>query len=184
MATETVNTGVRQGALRVAGGVGVVLLAQEIVQTLTYVFSTLTMQPGFTSFETLRFTLVSFVWALFFYIVPLIVGVFVAMRWIVPIDVSLTVAAVLVRSVIAGALGSGVLFMVSLLANFFRNGPVFNGALFGGSFPDMRVGGADIVNFFGNAMGQSLIALTFVIPLVALAAILQWVWLDRLRRRE
>jgi hypothetical protein len=161
-----------------------VLLAQQSVQMLMGVLSTLSMQPGFTSFDTLRYTLLSFISSTLLYILPLIVGIFVALRWIVPIAVSLTVTTVLVRSVVAGAMGSGVLFVISLIASFVQNGPMLNGPLFGGSFPGMRVNGLDVVHVVTNAFGQSVIAATFVIPLVALAAILQWVWLDRLGRRE
>ena len=85
------------------------------------------------------------------------------------------------RSVLAAAVGSGVTFVVSLIAAF--TSAIASGgavALFGNSFPLARVGEG-----IGQAflVGSQTAAVTFItsVPLVALAAVGLWVWV---RERE
>lgn len=162
-----------------AGAVLAVLLAQSILLGLT------TMLVGL-GYADVSGSILPSLFASAWYgaltgALPFAVGVFLSLWQFAPVGRELRFAHVVSRSVLAAAVGSGVTFVVSLIAAF--TSAIASGgavALFGNSFPLARVGEG-----IGQAflVGSQTAAVTFItsVPLVALAAVGLWVWV---RERE
>ena len=104
-------------ALRVGGGVAVVLFAQLLVTTVLAVVSYLGYgglgsPTGGWDFPTLFSPFLGFWNGLLGQIVPFGVGVFLAVWLIVPLSASLGVVRVAIRSIAASAIGALVSFLV------------------------------------------------------------------------
>jgi hypothetical protein len=160
-------TDVRTRAAFVAAAlVGVFLLAQEIVGNivgLSYggASSYLGAQIGSTTL------------GVFVRLVPIVIGVFLVFwRFLAPITAALTVKQVLVRSLVATAAGD---LFASVIGGFVQFVTSFGGYLFGNSFPFSNVGGA--LNGFSTWLTSIVTGYVSLVPLVALAAVLLWLWL-------
>ncbi len=162
-----------------AGAVLAVMLAQSILLGLT----TMLVGLGYAdvSGSTLPTLFASASYAALIGALPFAAGVFLSLWQFAPIGRELRFAHVISRSVLAAAVGSGLTFVVSLIAAFagaLASGGAFN--LLQNAFPLARV--TDGIGQAFLVAGQTTaVAFITTVPLVALAAVGLWVWV---RERE
>ncbi|CAN5189726.1 hypothetical protein BH11ACT2_BH11ACT2_23930 [soil metagenome] len=156
-----------RAAIATAAAVGLFLLVQDIVGNVTGLLYSLTQGQsaigGQAGYTTLDF---------FARILPIAVGVLLVIWRLAPVTRELALRSVLLRSLVAAGAGTILALVVGGIFGFVRS---FTGFLFGNSFPY-----GDVANAFGAAVGNLTSAVTgFValVPLVALAAVLLWLWL-------
>jgi hypothetical protein len=162
-----------RGAIAASLLVGVYLVAQSVLGVIGALAAELHYQPGYAG---LGAHLQSAVLDLFLRTLPIVVGVFVSLRLIAPISAELTLVSVLLRSLIAAAAGAALAFLVGGVFAFLSS---FTGNLFGNSFPFEAFG--DVVGAMLSAIVSAIGDFFGLVPLIALAAVLLWIWL---RRRE
>jgi hypothetical protein len=105
---------------------------------------------------------------------PIGVGVFLSFRLVAQITATISLRMVLLRSIVASVIAAILQFVVGLMVIFSTS---FTGSLFANSIPWSDIGtifGSTVSNF-GSVVGS------FVgyLPLIALAAVLLWLWLRR-----
>jgi hypothetical protein len=106
------------------------------------------------------------------------VGVFVTFAVIAPIAEGLRLRQVVLRSLLATAVGGAIMFVIAILLGLLFYGRFATG-MFGASFPGFMLDGSSLVSIFINAVGSVAQALVSVAPIVVLAGILQWMWCGR-----
>lgn len=110
-------------------------------------------------------------------ILPTAIGVALVFLLLLPLVASLSVAQVLLRSVVASAGGAAAVFVVGVVLALFQ-GVRSLGPLFGNSFPGFDTSG-EVLWGIGSAIDGALYQLFTTIPVVALVAVLVWLWLRR-----
>jgi hypothetical protein len=160
-------TDVRTRATLVAAAlIGAFLLVQNVIGTVSglaygYTPGIFTAQAGSTTFE------------FFTRIVPVAVGVFLVFwRFLAPITSTLTLTQVLLRSLVATAAGTVAAAVVGGVVALLS---AAGGLLFGNAFPFGAVG--SVFNSFGTWFSSLITGYVGLAPLVALAAVLLWLWL-------
>lgn len=155
----------------VALGVGVVLVAQQYLQSLITLIATLPYMdpPGFY-LPSPGAVIVSFL--------PLVIGVFLSLWLLAPVAAELRVGHVVARSILAVGVGCTLVF-VALGIVAIVGSVSFTGAIFGSSFPTPAVSGASIASGLGSALAQALIRFVEVAPVGVLGGVLAWIWLTR-----
>ena len=161
-------------ALRAAGGVAVVLVAQLLITTLLFVVSYLgygaTGSPtGTWDTQTLLSPVLGVGYSLLGQIVPFSIGVFLALWLLVPLSASRGVVNVAVRSIAASAVGALLTFLALAVSGV---GSVLAsvGPWFGGSLP--RFDGHAVVFAVSRALEDAAVQFVQNTPLVVLAGIL------------
>jgi hypothetical protein len=101
-------------------------------------------------------------------ILPVAVGVFVGFRFIAPINAELGIVKVLLRAVIATAIAAVLALVIGILGAILS---LLAGLISG----DSGVGAGGFLTAVANAIGT----FTGELPLVALAAVLLWLWLRK-----
>jgi hypothetical protein len=165
---EVEMTDVRtRGALVASLLVGAFLLLQNVIGNVVSVVYSFTQGQGGAgspfAYSTLDF---------FVRIIPVVIGVFLVFWRLAPIMGGLVLRSVILRALVAAAAGALLSLIVGTIFGFAQS---FTGYLFGNSFPYGNVADA-----FGAVVGNVTSAVTgFVglVPLVALAAVLLWLWL-------
>ncbi|MGV8884848.1 MAG: hypothetical protein ACOH1T_04570 [Microbacteriaceae bacterium] len=107
---------------------------------------------------------------------PMAFGVFVSLWIIAPIADSLVLRFVVARSVLAGAIGGLMVFLVGLLA-WFVVAVSQTGSLFGNSFPWPVSSPAGLLAPVIDAVTTSLSVFASTLPVALLAGVLLWMWL-------
>jgi hypothetical protein len=170
----------RRLAAVTALAVAAYLLVQEVVAAAVGALSSLSYvntSPGqtFQMFEALLIELLKRVAES-----PLSfgVGVFVAFGFLTAISGALPLRQVILRGLLATAVGCGIMFVVSVLLGFFIYGR-FSTGMFGASFPGFMLDGSSISYIFIDAVGSVARAFVSVAPIVVLAGVFQWMWCGR-----
>lgn len=107
---------------------------------------------------------------------PLAFGVFVSLWILAPIADSLVLRFVIARSVLAGAIGSVLVFLVSIIA-WFIAAVNQTGSLFGNSFPWPVSSVAGLLAPLFSALTSASSTFVLTLPGVVLAGVLLWMWL-------
>jgi hypothetical protein len=157
-----------------AGLVLAVTVAQQILSSIVNGVSNLAYAAfnGYGGFNPF----VDFFGALFVTVLPFAVGVFLAFWVLVPLTAELAWTTVLVRAVVAAAIGAALALVATVVFGFF-SALASAGPMFGGSFPSVELGNG----FSGFVYGFQSAVSSFIslAPLVALAAVLTWLWLGK-----
>ena len=105
---------------------------------------------------------------------PVAVGVFLGFRLVAQITASISLRMVLVRSLVASGIAAVLQFVVGLMALFSAS---FSGSLFSNSIPWSDIGAVfgSMISEFGSVVS----GFVGYLPLIALAAVLLWLWLRR-----
>jgi hypothetical protein len=105
-------------------------------------------------------------------------GVFLTFAFLAAITATLSLRQVVVRSLLATALGCAVMFVVRVLLGILLYGS-FSTGMFGASFPAFALDGSSIAFIFIDAVGSVARTLVSVAPTVVLAGVFQWMWCGR-----
>jgi hypothetical protein len=180
---QTLRERATRGGARVAalaaGGIAVVMVAQQMVQTVTSALGGLAyggLTAGYYGPNGIADVFVPFFGALGLSIIPVAIGAFVSFWLVGPIAAGLRLATVLLRSVIAAAVASFAVLVASLAWSV-----VFAlataGPLTGNSFPRLDVDASGL-SFIGN-LQNALWTFGSLAPLVVLAGVLVWLRVSR-----
>jgi len=168
-------------ALLIAAALAALLIALNIASVIIALvndsFYRITSSGGGFNLSVMSDYLTGFVREVFSYLLPLAAGVFVSLKFIAPITSTTSVATVLLRGLIATAVGVA-MATVFVIVGGFIGGLSFAGPLFGGSFP--QVLGVDNVGFdFLYRISTMLPSALQIAPTVVLIVILGWLWMRR-----
>ncbi|TQL47784.1 hypothetical protein FB562_0854 [Homoserinimonas aerilata] len=167
----------RRGALAaavIAVGVLAVIVVQGVLRGVTSTLFSLGMPDlGYVgtiwSDVTTSVALVEF---------PFAIGVFLCLWLVAPVAAELRLAHVITRSVLAAGAGA-VLVLVVQGFQALVVGIWVGGGLFGASFPFSGFSGSDIGYRLGFAMQTAVGSFIDLVPLVVLAGVFLWMWLER-----
>jgi len=156
-----------RAVLVTTGLVAAVMFVQIIISFIVSVMYSI----GFSGGEALRYmdsTAVSSFSGIITSLLPVAIGVFVGFRLIAPITAGLSIIKVLIRAVIATGIAAVVALIISVLGAILS-------LLVDLVSGDSDIGGSGFLSALANGVG------TFVgeLPLVALAAVLLWLWLRK-----
>jgi len=172
-------------ALRVGGGVAIVLVAQLVVSTVVSVVSYLGYgavgsPTGAWDLQTLVSPFLGFGYSLFGQILPFSIGVLIAVWLLVPLATHDGLVRVALRSVAASAVGAGLAFVVMAV---YGGGSVLQsaGPWFGGSLP--RFDGDSVLLAITSALQNGIMQFVVNTPVVVMVGILV-TFLATLGRRE
>jgi len=118
----------------------------------------------------------AFVGSVFNFWIPLAAGVFLSLKFISPVSSQLSIAAVLLRGLLATAVGA-VLAQIAVLITTFLGGLSLTGPIFGATFPQV-ISGQQGLDFFYRLSSVLPTALHNA-PTVVLVVILGWLWMRR-----
>lgn len=147
--------------------VGGALLAQRILE---YLVSFVTML-AYGQFQPYWFAIAQALLG----ILPVAVGFFLSLWLIAPITRELRLSQVIVRALIATAVGCAVLFVVLIVVGIVTAFS-WDGAIFGQAFPTTRFDGGGALGGIARALGSALNSFASTLPLGLLAGVLLWVW--------
>ena len=150
------------------------LLVGLVLNAITSMLSTFAYGGGYSFISTVGQGLAAQVFTL---VLPVAVGVYVGFRIVAPITAGLRLKSVLVRSLVASAIAAVLAFAVGFVLIL---GTTVTDNIFGNSFPLGQFGGA-IGRAFGS-LGTTVSIFFGNAPLIALAAVLLWLWLGAKRR--
>ncbi len=108
-------------------------------------------------------------------LLPFAVGVLLSLWFIAPVAAELHVAHVITRSVLAAAVGGVLAVLVTIVASLI-------GLLSGGLMANLlatRFSGETMLSILGSAVGAGGQEFVSSTPVVILAGILLWIWLER-----
>jgi hypothetical protein len=154
-------------------GVGVVLVVTQVLQVLvTWIGRDPATTLGVFGSLQLNF---------FVSILPVIVGVFLSLWIIAPIAPELRLGHVITRAILAAGIGCALTFLVAVLLSVaVQFGQAVPNAFAGSITVDARGIFEGIIRSFGSALAQFI----GLIPLVVLAGILEWLWLEQHPRQH
>jgi hypothetical protein len=107
------------------------------------------------------------------------VGVFVVLRWLLPVGATAIWSTVIRRSVVAAVGGAVVLFVVNLVAYVLPHSVMWQGGLFADSFPSAQVDTPGLGFALATTLTASIVALLELLPIAVLAGMFQKLWLQR-----
>lgn len=109
---------------------------------------------------------------------PFAVGVFLCLWLIAPVAAELRLGHVITRSVLAAGAGAVLVLVVQGIQALVM-GIWVGGGLFGASFPFSGFSGNDMGHRMGFAMQTAAGSFIDLVPLVVLAGVFLWMWLER-----
>jgi hypothetical protein len=174
----------RQGALVAAlgaGGIAVVMIAQQMVQTVTSAVGGLaygSLTSTYYGPNGIADVFVPFFGSLGLTVIPVAIGTFLSFWLVAPVVAELRLATVLLRSVIAAAI-AGLAVLVATLLWSVAFAIATAGPLTGNSFPRLNVDASGL-SFIGN-LQTAVWTFGSLTPLVVLAGVLVWLRVSRHR---
>ena len=167
-------------ALLIAAALATLLIALSIADVLVTI-----VNDSFYQFESgggsLDLSLASsylaaFVGSVFNFWIPLAAGVFISLKFLAPVASDQSIATVLLRGLIATAVGA-VLAQIAVLVTSFLGQLSLAGPIFGATFPQV-IAGQQGLDFFYRLSSVLPTALHNA-PTVVLIVILGWLWMRR-----
>lgn len=169
----------RRGVLA-AGTVALAVFIVVIIQQTVVVASQPLVGIGYPDWmqdEYLKYQWIALGYSLLGYALPFAVGVFASLWIMAPVAAELRLAHVITRSVLAAGIGASLLLIV-------RAGVILielaaeAGSFFGNSFPEISWERSVNGRGLGVALQQAIIAFAELSPVVVLAGILLWIWVQ------
>lgn len=109
---------------------------------------------------------------------PFALGVFLCLWLIAPVGADLHLGHVITRSALATAAGAVLVVIVQGVLAFFASFST-GGQLFGSSFPAVSFDGESLASTWLLLLQQVISMGISLLPLVILACVLLWIWLER-----
>ncbi len=109
---------------------------------------------------------------------PFAIGVFLAIWLVAPIGADLRLVHVVTRSLLIAGIGALLAIVVSVIAALFgafSYSATFTSSIFGNLGYDL----SGALSRMGFALGNGLTLFASALPLVVLACVLLWIWLER-----